>query len=113
VVAPQFGIHNTNTVLHRVNFVYDMIYDGGYGPDGDVPNAVGTHVDLAPFASVAADPGRLVAMVNDRLFGGGMPLGIKAELTNAVTALPADDPEERARTAVFLAASSFQFQVAK
>ncbi|HQR10109.1 MAG TPA: DUF1800 family protein [Casimicrobiaceae bacterium] len=113
VVAPQFGIHNTNTVLHRVNFAYDMIYDGGYGPDGDVPNAVGTHLDLAPFARVAADPVKLVAMINDRLFGGGMPLGIKAEITTAVAALPADDPDERARTAVFLAATSFQFQVAK
>ncbi len=113
LVAPQFGIHNTNTVLHRMNFAYEMIYDGGYGPDSDVPNAIGTQIDLRPFASVAADPVRLVALVNDRLFGGGMPLGIKAEITNAVNALPADDPDERARTAVFLAASSFQFQVAK
>ena len=42
-----------------------------------------------------------------------MPLGIKAEILNAVNALPADDPDERARTAVFLAASSFQFQVSR
>jgi hypothetical protein len=113
LVAPQFGIHNTNTVLHRMNFAYDMIYNGGYGPDGDVPNAIGTHVDLAPFAGVAAEPAKLVALVNDRLFGGGMPLGIKGEITRAVSALPADDPDERARTAVFLAVSSFQFQVAR
>jgi uncharacterized protein (DUF1800 family) len=113
LVAPQFGIHNTNTVLHRMNFAYDMIYNGGLGPDGDVPNAIGTTVDLKAFASVAADPARLVAMVGDVLFGGGMPLGIKAEITAAVNALPADDPDERARTAVFLAVSSFQFQVAR
>ena len=113
LVAPQFGIHNTNTVLHRMNFAYDMIYNGGYGPDGDVPNAVGTAVDLKPFASVAADSPKLVALVGDVLFGGGMPPGIRAEITAAVNALPADDPDERARTAVFLAASSFQFQVAR
>ncbi len=113
LVAPQFGIHNTNTVLHRMNFIYDMIYNGGYGPDSDVPDAVGTEVDLAPFASVAANPARLVTMVNDRLFGGGMPLGMKAEIQNAVSQLPADDPDERARTAVFLASSSFQFQVSR
>ena len=113
LVAPQFGIHNTNTVLHRMNFAYDMIYNGGYDPDGDVPNAIGTQIDLKSFASVAADPAKLVAMVNDRLFGGGMPLGIKSAILAAVNALPADDPEERARTAVFLAASSFQFQVAR
>ena len=113
LIAPQFGIHNTNTVLHRMNFAYDMIYNGGYEADGDVPNAIGTQLDLTPFSNAAADPVKLVALVNDRLFGGGMPLGIKAEITNAVTALPADDPDERARTAVFLAASSFQFQVAR
>jgi uncharacterized protein (DUF1800 family) len=113
LVAPQFGIHNTNTVLHRMNFAYEMIYNGGYGPDGDVPNAIGTSVDLKAFANVAADPAKLVAMVGDVLFGGGMPLGIKAEITAAVNALPADDPDERARTAVFLAVSSFQFQVAR
>jgi len=113
LVAPQFGIHNTNTVLHRMNFAYDMIYNDGYGPDGDVPNAIGTRVDLSAFSSAAADPAKLVAMVNDRLFGGGMPLGIRAEILAAVTALPADDADERARTAVFLAASSFQFQVSR
>ena len=113
LVAPQFGIHNTNTVLHRMNFAYDLIYNGGYGPDGDVPNAIGTQVDLTAFSSVAGDSAKLVAMVNDRLFGGGMPLGIRSEITTAVNALPADDPDERARTAVFLATSSFQFQVSK
>jgi len=113
LIAPQFGIHNTNTVLHRMNFAYDMIYNDGYGPDGDVPNAIGTRVDLSAFSSAAADPAKLVAMVNDRLFGGGMPLGIRAEILAAVTALPADDADERARTAVFLAASSFQFQVSR
>jgi len=113
LVAPQFGIHNTNTVLHRMNFAYDMIYGGGYGPDGDVPNAIGTQVDLRAFASVAADPVKLVALVNDFLFGGGMPLGAKAAIVSAVGTLPADDPDERARAAVFLAASSFQFQVSR
>jgi len=113
LVAPQFGIHNTNTVLHRMNFAYDMIYNGGYEPDGDVPNAIGTRVDLKPFAGVAADPAKLVALVDDRLFGGGMPIGIRAEIVAAVGALPADDPDERARMALFLAASSFQFQVSR
>jgi hypothetical protein len=91
-----------------------MIYNDGYGPDGDVPNAIGTRVDLSAFSRRRRRTLRkLVAMVNDRLFGGGMPLGIRAEILAAVTALPADDADERARTAVFLAASSFQFQVSR
>jgi uncharacterized protein (DUF1800 family) len=113
LVAPQFGIHNTNTVLHRMNFAYDMVYGGGYDRNADVPNATGTHVNLAPFVAVAAEPVKLVALVNQRLFDGGMPLGMKATITGAVAALPADDPDERARAAVFLALSSFQFQVTR
>ena len=37
--------------------------------------------------------------------------GIKAEITSAVAQLPATSTKERARTAVFLAITSFQFQV--
>jgi hypothetical protein len=113
LVAPQFGIHNTNTVLHRVNFAYDMIYNGGYDRNGDVPGAIGTQLDLGPFSSVAADPVKLVAALNDRLFDGGMPLQMKAAIVDAVGLLPADDPDERVRTAVFLTVTSFQFQVAR
>ena len=40
-----------------------------------------------------------------------MPPGIRAEVTNAVAALPADDPDERARMALFLVVTSFQYQV--
>lgn len=113
IVAPQFGIHNTNTVFSRLQFAYDMIYGGGYGPDSEVAGATGTQVDLSPFVALAASPAQLVARVNDLLFGGGMPPGVQSEILAAVALLPASDPDARARAAVFLGATSFQSQVTR
>jgi hypothetical protein len=113
LLAPQFGIHNTNTVLHRANFVSEMIDEGGWSPDTELAGAVGTKVDITPFRNVAASPAQLVNLINTRLFGGGMPLGLRDEIYNAVAALPASQRGERARTALFLTLTSFQFQVIK
>ncbi len=111
LVAPQFGIHNTNTALHRVNFANEMIDDGGWSPDTELAGATGTKVDLQPYRAVAATPSALVSLVNTRLFGGGMPLGLREEIYKAVALLPATDRGKRARMAVFLAVTSFQYQV--
>jgi hypothetical protein len=113
LVAPQFGIHNTNTVLHRANFVHEMIDGGGWSPDSELAGAVGTKVDLTPYRAVADKPAELVKLVNARLFGGGMPLGLRDEIYDAVAALPATSRGERSRTAVFLAVTSFQYQVSR
>jgi hypothetical protein len=113
LVAPQFGIHNTNTVLNRANFVSEMIDDGGWSPDTELAGAVGTRIDLKPFRDVAGSPSQLVTMINQRLFGGGMPLGLRDELYQAVAALPPTSRGDRARTALVLTLTSFQFQVVR
>jgi uncharacterized protein (DUF1800 family) len=111
LVAPQFGIHNTNTVLHRANFVSEMIDEGGWSPDSELAGAVGTKIDITPFRNVAASPSQLVDMINTKLFGRGMPLGLRDEVYAAVAALPASQRSLRARTALFLTLPTFQFQV--
>jgi len=111
LVAPQFGIHNTNTVLNRANFVSEMIDDGGWSPDTELAGAVGTKIDTKPFRDVAGSPSQLVTMINQRLFGGGMPLGLRDEIYQAVAALPSTSRGDRARMALFLTLTSFQFQV--
>ena len=111
LTAPQFGIHNTNTVLHRANFVSEMIDDGGWSPDTELAGAVGTKIDLKPYRDAAASPAQLVTLLNARLFGGGMPLGLRDEVYKAVAALPANNRGDRARAALFLTLTSFQYQV--
>ncbi len=111
VVAPPMGIHNTNTVLARSNFVYAMLWEDGIWPDEDIAGAIGTKVTLAPWVALAADSRTLLAAVDDRFYGGAMPAGVKAAIYDAMVQL--DDAGERARTALFLATTAFQFQVGR
>ena len=111
LVAPQFGIHNTNTVLQRANFAREMIDDGGWSPDTELAGAIGTHIDITPYRNAAATPADLVKLINARLFGGGMPLGLRDEIYQAVAAISSSKRGERARTALFLTVTSFQYQV--
>jgi uncharacterized protein (DUF1800 family) len=113
VIAPPMGIHNTNTVLARSNFVYGLLYDGGLQKDDEVADATGTALAIAPYAALAGDPRTLVAELNSRLFGGAMPAGVQSEIFNTLVAMDSADAEERARAALFLAATSFQYQVAR
>lgn len=111
IVAPQFGIHNTNTVLQRANFAREMIDDGGWSPDSELAGAVGTKVDIAPYRNVAGSTADLVKLIDARLFGGGMPLGLRDEIYQAVASVDQGRRGTRARMALFLAVTSFQYQV--
>jgi hypothetical protein len=42
IVAPPMGVHNTNTVLARSNFVFEMLYDGGIDRDDEIATSIGT-----------------------------------------------------------------------
>jgi hypothetical protein len=98
-------------VLARSNFVYWMLWEDGIGPDDEVAGAIGTRIPLQPWIALAADSRKLLAAVDDRFFGGAMPPGMRSEIYATINAI--DDAEERARTALFLAATSFQYQVSR
>jgi len=111
IVAPPMALHNANTVLARSNFVYWMLWEGGMDRDEEIPGSIGTTIDLKPWIALAADARKLVVAVDDRFFGGAMPPGMKSELYTTLSAI--DNATERAKSALFLAATSFQYQVAR
>ena len=76
-----------------------------------MPGSIGTKIDLKPWIAIAADARKLVVAVDDRFFGGAMPPGMKNELYTTLSAI--DNATERAKSALFLAATSFQYQVAR
>jgi hypothetical protein len=100
-------------VLARSNFVNQLVYEGGLDPNDEVPGATGTSLAIDAYAALAADPKQLVAALDDRLFGGGMPPNMRNEIYLAVSAIDASDARERARTAIYLAATAFQYQVSR
>jgi len=113
LTAPPMGIHNTNTVLARSNFVNQLLYEGGIERDDEIAGTIGTAIDITAYRALAADPKQLVATLDDRLFGGGMPAAMKNEIYLAVQAIDASALRERARTAIYLAATALQYQVSR
>jgi uncharacterized protein (DUF1800 family) len=113
LIAPPMGIHNTNTVLARANFVNQLLYEGGLEPNGEVAGSVGTTLMIDAYQALATDPKQLVAALEDRLFGGAMPPNMRNEIYLAVSAIDPSRTRERARTAIYLAATAFQYQVSR
>ena len=116
ILGPEFGIHTTVTAVGRANMVYALVY-GGYNPDTTIPNSSGTKLFLAPFEAIADNPAAMVSLMNQQLAGGQFPVSEEPTIVTAVTASPisatptAAERTARARMAVYLMASSYDFQV--
>jgi uncharacterized protein (DUF1800 family) len=108
VRGPEFGLMTTSTALRRANFINTMAFSriavGTNSP-------AGTALDLAPLQALAGNPGALVDSLNTLLLHGSMSSEMRASIVSAVTAVAASNPLKRARTALYLVASSSQYQV--
>jgi hypothetical protein len=98
--GPEFQILTSQTALHRVNFIGKLVY-GFFG--GDVT------LNLDRFTAAARDPATLAQLVNYEFFGGRLSEMAIAELTTAIASQSANS--DRARTALYLAGTSAQYQV--
>jgi uncharacterized protein (DUF1800 family) len=116
VTGPEFGIHTTVTAVGRANLIYALVY-GGYNPDPTIPNATGTKLFLAPFEAIADNPAAMVSLLNQQMTGGQFPAALEATIVTAVNAVTVSSPPtaaertNRARMAVYLMASSYDYQV--
>lgn len=116
VLGPEFAIHTTQTAVNRTNLVYTLVY-GGYGPDTTIPSATGTKLFLAQFEPLADNPAAMVSQINKVLAGGQFPVAQEATIVTAVNAITlsatptAQQRMDRARMAVYLMASSYDYQV--
>ena len=116
ILGPEFGIHTTVTAIGRANLVYALVY-GGYAPNTTIPTATGTRLFLQQFESLADNPAAMVTQVNQVLAGGQFPAALEPTIVTAVNAIAASSPitdgqrTARARMAVYLMASSYDYQV--
>ncbi len=115
-LGPEFAIHTTQTAVNRTNLVYTLVY-GGYAPDTTIPSATGTRLFLAQFEPLADNAAAMVSQINKVLAGGQFPVAQEATIVTAVNAITlsatptAQQRTDRARMAVYLMASSFDYQV--
>jgi hypothetical protein len=71
----------------------------------------GTALDLAPLQALAGNPAALVDSLDALLLHGTMSSEMRTSIIAAVNAVAASNPLKRARTALYLVASSSQYQV--
>jgi len=108
VRGPEFALYSTSTALRRANFVNTMVFStipvGANAPTG-------TSLDLSPLTGLASDPDALLDNLNELLLHGTMSTAMRATIRQAVLAVRATNPLKRVRTAVYLIATSSQYQV--
>jgi uncharacterized protein DUF1800 len=106
--GPEFGIYSATTSLRRANFVNTIVFSS-IGASTNAPN--GTSLDLAGLQALAGNPAALVDELNRVLMHGSMSTAMRNSIIAAVNAVSSTNPLLRARQALYLVATSSQYQV--
>jgi uncharacterized protein (DUF1800 family) len=108
LLGPEFGIQSTSTSLARINFMRDVAFKQMPIDVNNRPK--GTWVDTTPYeAEAAGDASALLDDLNNRLMHGRMTDAFRNVVSLAVGALT--DAKVRVQEAIYLIASSSQYQV--
>jgi hypothetical protein len=108
VRGPEFGLFTTSTALRRANFVNTMVFSR-IAVSANAPS--GTAIDLSGMQALAGNPAQLVDALDRLLMHGAMSADMRQSIIDAVSAVAVTNPLKRARTAVYLVATSPQYQV--
>jgi uncharacterized protein (DUF1800 family) len=109
VLGPQFAIFSSLTSLRRDNFVNRVIF--ATIPAAPPNRPTGTALDLSAWDALASDPDQFIAALNELLLHGTMSGEMGHIVRDAVASIAAADRRMRVRTAIYLIATSSQYQV--
>lgn len=112
ILGPEFGIYTTGTSIGRANLFATYAFNG---LGVSAPNRpLGTKLNLADvLAASAADSSanQLLDLLNTRMLHGTMSAAMRSKILPAITAISAANSLQRSQTAIYLVATSPQFQV--
>jgi uncharacterized protein (DUF1800 family) len=113
LVGPEFGILDTSTTYQRTNFMNTLLLgNSGNGIPASAPNRpTGTQLNYSSYQAMAGNAQTLVDALNTRLMHGTMSAAMKTNIVATVNAISSGDPAGRTRTAIYLIATSAQYQV--
>jgi Protein of unknown function (DUF1800) len=116
LIGPTFGIHSANSALERLNYIGYLVDWGGSTPNAEVPNALGTKVNLSAFEADVADPAKLVDRLSALALGRKLAPAPRDKVIAAVAWwTPATDSANwkanRLKTAAYLVFGSPDYQV--
>jgi uncharacterized protein (DUF1800 family) len=112
ILGPEFGIYTTGTSIARANLFATYAFNGLAVSAPNRP--LGTKLNLAEIQSVAAadsTANRLLDYLNTAMLHGTMSTAMRSKILPAITAISAANSLQRAQTAIYLVATSPQYQV--
>jgi len=110
--GPEFAILTTGTAIARTNFINTMVFSRINGGSTNAP--LGTSLNLTDMQNLAAadlTSNLLLDTLNTKMMHGTMTAQNKETIRTAVNALATTDTIGRARAAIYLIATSSQYQV--
>lgn len=112
IPGPEFALMTTGTAIGRANLGYTFVYSQVPISAEFVPQ--GTSIDLSEMQAIAAaDPtgNQLLDVLNQRMLHGQMSPQARGSILTAVTSINAANSLQRAQQAVYLIATSSQYQI--
>jgi uncharacterized protein (DUF1800 family) len=115
--GPEFGLLDTSLTYKRTNFMNTLLLaNGGNGIPIGLPNRPsGTQLNYSTYQAMAGNPQQLVDALNARLMHGTMSQVMNASIVATVTAITnanaTTQAQQRTQTAIYLVATSAQYQV--
>ena len=119
ILGPAFGILSTTTTLRRANDINTLVYTGvspNTSPTAASPDRPrGTSIDIANLEALAGNPVDVVNALDALLLHGTMHPQMRTSIITAMNAINDANVttrnQKRARTAVYLVATSSQYDI--
>jgi uncharacterized protein (DUF1800 family) len=106
--GPEFGLLSTSSAVQRENVINTLVFSR-IPVSANAPS--GTALDLRSLQPLATTPSDLVDALDSLLLHGTMPDVMRQAIVDAVSAVAATSPNKRVQTAIYLVATSSQYQV--
>jgi len=100
--APEMKIYTTPSALLRANAVNGIVFWNSPG---------GTKIDYTSWTGLASNDTKLLDALNAAMMHGAMPDQLRQSITTALDVLDPTDLNGRAKTAIYLVATSQQYSV--
>ena len=115
-LGPEFGILSTSTTPRRANNINTLVYSGVTATTSSTDRPRGTSLDLSNLEAIAnSDPGMVADQLNALMLHGTMSNQMRSSLVTAMNAINDVDTalraRKRARVAVYLVATSSQYDI--
>ena len=115
LLAPEFQILNTGSSINRINAATVLAFVPLEVDNRNPPNyPLGTSINVDEFIPISQGDATgilLVDALDRKMMHSTMPQEMKDKILTAMQTIPVEEADARVRTAIFLIASSSQYQI--